>query len=394
MPTFRALGNAISAPPRKLIAGIAWMASKLYEGIEWLYHLRVELWRVEGEERHSGLPLSVLCGLRGNTKNYLLGQLFKDGYRQRSLGRFWLWNLSKPLPRAASDCSLIFLWACNSHLKKLTRPGEWFLIPDCVSGTVDLPRDAIATRKVQGDLQKIRRHGLQCEVTRDRRKFDDFYYNMYVPYISKTYGDCAFITPYKQLRRVFQTCDLLLVEKEHRSVAGQLITYQEAIPRLMMMGIRNGDREVVRTGGGGPALFHFSLQYLQEKGYCKAELGWSRPFLHDGVLIHKRRWSQVITESYDWGFWLKILSLEPASRSLLRNNPFIHKRNGLLYAAVFVDSDTAITSQLVDQLMKDYFHAGLKGLDIYRLLQENTTEAKPVEVELPEHIKVQRIDQG
>lgn len=391
MPMLRTLGNMFFALLRGIVAGIAWIVSKLYEGIEWLYHLRVELCYVEGKERNSGLPLAVLCGLRRETKNYVLGQIFAHGYRQQPLGRYWLWRVVKAIPAGASDCSMILYWTCESHLKRFASPVEWFLIPDWVYGVVSLPRDAEALHKVNGDIRRIRSRKLTYEITHNPKKFEDFYHNMHVPYISKTFGDSAYVLPKKAMLAEFRYGDLILIKQEERSIAGQLIWYCDDGPFLESMGIRDGDREHVKNGASC-ALYHYAMQYLEEKGFPKVIVGWSRPFLHDGVLQFKRKWSQVITDSRTWGFGLKILADEPATRSFLRKNPFIHNRDGRLHAAVFVDSDTAMEAPLVDQLVKDYFHAGLDGLEIYRLRPENAVETCPIEAELPEHVKVRLME--
>jgi hypothetical protein len=356
--------------------------------LEWLYHLRVTLWLVEGEERHSRQPLCVLCALSGITRNYVLDMMFAEGYRRRRAGRYWLWNLSRAIKAVAPDCSMILVWMSESHFQRFTRPSNWFLLPEWVLGEVALPRDATATRKVRGDLQKIRHHALGFEVTHDPRQFDDFYHHMYVPYASQTFGNHAYVYSHKVLRSGFRDGELLLVVKDEKSVAGQLIIYEEATPHLFVMGVRDGDREAVRTGAGGSAVFHFSLQYLQEKGYKNALLGWSRPFLRSGVLRFKQRWSQVITDNSYAGIGLMISSLTPAARSFLCNNPFIFSRDDRLYAAVFVNAGEPLALEQVEQTTRDYFHDGLAGLMIYRLPTDGATALTPLTVGLPEHVEL------
>ena len=84
---------------------------------------------------------------------------------------------------------------------------------------------------------------------------------------------------------------------------------------------------------------HFGLQHLQNQGYKHASLGYSRPFLHDGALQFKKKWSQRIVSGYADGFAINILSPTPAAEAFLCNNPFIYKRRGVFYAAVFLAGD-------------------------------------------------------
>jgi hypothetical protein len=266
--------------------------------------------------------------------------------------------------------------------------GQWFYIPAWVFGEVDLPLDAHTLRRVNGDIRRIRKHKLSFEITRDPQKFDEFYYNMYVPYISKTFGSAAYVYSYRHQKRLFRFCDLILINQQERVVAGQFIWYDgDDPPFLESVGIRDGDRQHVQNGAAC-ALYHFAYQYLQERGYRKVLVGWSKPFLDDGVLRFKRKWAQVITDSRFWGTGLMVASLTPAAKSFLRNNPFIFKGDGLLYAAVFVDAEQMLSPEEIGQMTKDYFHEGLAGLRIYCLQPDGAAASKPPAAAMPEHVEL------
>jgi hypothetical protein len=345
------------------------------------------LWLVEGIERHSRLPLSVLCGLPGQMRNYVLGLMFEDGYRRRPIGWYWLWELPRAIA-ARPECSMILTRTSESQLKRFMRAGRWIHIPEWVFGEVDLPLDARTLRRVNGDIRRIRKHQLSYEITRDRRSFDDFYYNMYVPYISKTFGNTAYVYSYRHQKRLFHFCDLILIKQEDRVIAGQFIWYDgDDPPFLESVGIRDGDRQHVQNGAAC-ALYHFAYQYLHEQGYRTVTVGWSKPFLNDGVLQFKRKWGEVITYHRFWGTGLMVASLTPATKSFLCNNPFIFKRDDLLYAAVFVDADKPLTADDLQEIEKDYLHAGLSGLTIYRLPSDDGSASNPAVAELPEHVEL------
>jgi hypothetical protein len=299
-----------------------------------------------------------------------------------------MWNAAKAIPAAASGCSLMFVESLESH-RHSTRHGEDFFIPMWLLGEVDLPRDAAATRKVSGDLRRIRRHGLEFTITRDLGQFDDFYYNMHLPYVTKTFGNCADPSPYKRMRAFLKFSDLLLIRSQETSIAGQLIMHYKAGPFLGDVGVRDGNREYVQNGAAC-ALYHFGLQYVQEKGCKKAWLGYSRPFLRDGVLQFKKKWSQRVTDSYSNGFTLRVLSYAPAAKAFLSNNPFIFKRGGLFYGAVFVDGDEPLSIEAMRELDKDYFHVGLSRLCIYRLVATTPAMAEPLLEDLAERIELRR----
>ncbi len=351
---------------RKIAATVLWAIYRPIAACWWLRGLRVELWLVDGEERSSGLPLSIACAVRGENKKFLLHTIFRGDVRQRSLGRFWLWQLARTPPASAAECSLMVLELADPYLR-FVRRRDWFVIPAWVIGTADLPRSATALHKVNRNLRRLRRHAFQYEVTRDPQQFDDFYYNMYLPYMFERHGPEPDLSTYEDLRAGFQNCDLLLIKDQDRTIAGQLILYEPRGPHLWEMGVRDGNRDYVAGGAVGSAVVHFSMEYLQGKGHTRVWLGWSRPFLRDGVLQFKRSWSQRIAANGNCHFALRILSHSPAARAFLCNNPFLFKDRGQFFGAVFVDGDRPLPAEDLQQIDKDYFHDGMSRLLIYDL---------------------------
>lgn len=385
MRSFRAFAHV---PLRALYwagSALAWAVSRPMAAYWWLRALRVDLWTVEGEEKGSGLPLSIACALSGENKKYMLALIFGNSYRERSLGRVWLWTIAAAAP--APSHSLVLVEVDESHIRFVEGMG-WFLIPNWVLGKVELPRDAGALRKVSRNLRRLRRHDFRFEVTRDPRLFDDFYHNMYLPYIAQRFGDGADISSYEYLKAGFDSCELLLVKDQDTSIAGQLILYEPRGPHLWEMGVRDGNRDYVAGGAVGSAVFHFSLEYLQDNGHTKAWLGWSRPFLRDGVLQFKRSWSQRIADNGNRRFALKVLSPTPAAQAFLCNNPFVFKSGDCFFGAVFVAGDAPLVAEDIVQIDKDYFHDGLSRLFIYPLGSQPASMPDGVPAEIAAHIEV------
>lgn len=240
------------------------------------------------------------------------------------------------------------------------------------------------------DLRKIRVHSLGFEITQDPQQFDDFYQNMYVPYIIKAHGASAFIQPYEKMRAEFQNCDLLLITKQEERIAGFLIVYEKTGPRLWVSGIRDANREYVKDGVMG-ALYHFSFLYLKDKGFTKVKLGLSKAFLSDGVLQYKKKWSQkIVGTSSDW-FALKILSYQGAAGSFLQKNPFIFESRGSLSGAVFVDTERPLSAKELRNIEKLYYTSGLSKLFIYHLQPSNVIKHDNIPPELSERIVLRSV---
>ena len=235
------------------------------------------------------------------------------------------------------------------------------------------------------DLRKIRVHSLEFEVTQDPKQFDDFYHNMYVPYISGAHRSSAYIVPYEQMRTKFQNGDLLLIKKQEERIAGFLIVYDKTGPRLWVSGIRDANREYVKAGAMG-ALYHFSFLYLKDKGFTKVKVGLSRAFSRDGVFQYKRKWSQKIAGTSRSWFALKVLSYPAPAGAFLQKTPFIFEKHGILNSAVFLDVEKPLSAKELKRIEKLNFTPGLSKLFIYHFQHSNPIKQDNATPELFERI--------
>jgi hypothetical protein len=244
------------------------------------------------------------------------------------------------------------------------KSGPWYDVPGWVTGEVNLPLDpaVLQSDTLRSDLRRIRKNALSYHVTKNTEHFNDFYGHMYVPYVTQAHGDSAVILPHETMRAYFKNCELLRVLRAGQPIAAVLIAYDQPIPRLCSMGIRDARREFVRDGAIG-ALYHFALGYLQEKGFTKACFGLSRGFLLDGVLQYKRKFGMRLSRAGNEWFAMRILSDGPATRGMLRHVPLVIERDGLLFGVVFLDTDTGVVSEEdFLRLDKRFFVEGLSRL--------------------------------
>lgn len=340
-----------------------------------LKQLKLDFWIVNGLELSTKKPLSVLCAAYDKeTKNYLSELIFGESYEECYFRSDWVWNIPSLIDEVRSFCSLMIVELHKQH-RKLVNINNCFFIPCWVRGEVHIPFSTAVMESddVRWDLRRIKKNSLQFEITRDPQRFDDFYYNMYVPYITKAHGRSAYVNSYELMRKNFQDSDLLLIKKKDKYIAGRLIWYEKEGPHLYNIGLLDGNMEY-RKYGAVNALYYFSFQYLEEKGFTKVNMGNSRAFLRDGVLRLKGKWSQEIADTSSVGFELKVLSDTAASRAFLLNNPFIFESQDHLQGAVFVDSEKPLSSEEINKIDKKYFHPGLSRLHIYNLHSSETIE--------------------
>jgi hypothetical protein len=364
---------------------LRWIINPFAFVIAYPLRFRLELWIARGTMQNSEMPLSILCAAQSKQNKFIanfleliFGESFEEIYHEHT----WLWNISDILQKKGPECSMMFMNVSKFHR-------NWLSIRNCfnvgwVIGEISIPIDktVMEKRSIKSDLSKIKKYSLDFEVTRDPQCFFDFYLKMYVPHIFKVFGKTAVIVPYSPT--FHENRDLLLIKKEEKGIAGVTICYDKNGPRLEKNGILDGNTKYLREGALSASYF-FAFHYLEQKGFRKVGLGRSSPFFHDGVLKYKAKWSQEIIQS-DADFVLKILSNTVATRTFLRNNPFIFKKEGKLYGALFKDNEKPFSLEELKQIDKDYFLPGLSKLFIYSFHLDDAMNEQLIPSELSDHI--------
>src|ERR1051326_2944683 len=92
-----AVGGALLAWTGLALAWRRFRVSRLGYLVGALRGLKVNVWKLEGTEKWSGLPISLVCAANHRTKAYLLRLIMRESFQETPLGRQWLWNVSKLL---------------------------------------------------------------------------------------------------------------------------------------------------------------------------------------------------------------------------------------------------------------------------------------------------------
>jgi hypothetical protein len=298
--------------------------------------LRYEVWILKGEEILSKQQLGIIYAFTGGSRenmDFLINLAFGNSCKEHCLGKSWLWNIYRT-KKKGQDCSLMVLEASQSLRRLLGM--NCVYIPGWIFGQVDIADDSLLFKKksLKSDLSKIRKNNLRFEVRNEMDQFDNFYHNMYVPYIRKSHDKRAIIHDYDFFLKEFTKCDLVLIKKEQTDIAGCLLYYNEKAPRLLSLGVKDANTAYVDDGAIG-ALYYFSVKYLKEQGHKKINFGLSRPFLGDGVLRYKKKWGLEIDSADKIGFLIEPIAETTAIKGFLFNNPFVFVEKKEFHGAVF-----------------------------------------------------------
>jgi hypothetical protein len=326
---------------------------------------------VSGHERQSGAPLRTLyCGSE-NHLPYVLGLLYDDHRVIEEHGPFEAWQVRRWLAghSGASDLLVADLpWPYHQRLgnrgylaspawvdQKLELPEQWDAVFDCLRSSA------------RGeDLRKIRRHGLTYRIVHDEQAIRRFYSDMYVPHVTKRFGESAYVEPEWKIQYCAETGALMEILKEGEVVAGQVLFADRDSLQFLWAGTSGGELGA-HSKGVFPALFYFGILYAFERGYRSVDYCGSLPVLSDGILQLKRRWGGAIHDGWSRDtLFFRPTRLNPATCGFLARCPLIVRSGRDLVGKVFHGA-AAIGVAEVERAGQLYATAGLRAVRLYSL---------------------------
>ena len=327
-----------------------------------LARYRPMVWQMQGSARGSAAPLTILYAGQLENKNYIAHLAFAEPPTEAALGPRWAGRALHAAPGVDLRIAELDTW-----LARVLRKHFRFYVPCWIGGEIDLAeavRHIRASKNAKEDLRRIRRDGITYEIAQGTAAFDKFYVDMYRPYIATVYGERAFAMSYDEMLSQVARSELFLVKRGTEPVAGVIIIYEARGPRAWSLGVKNGDRALVKAGMLR-ALDYLLVSYLAENGHARVHMGASRPFLKDGVLRHKRRIGLRISDSTPRGFALQPTARSRAARAFLTNNPFVFQRNGQYVGAIFSGGAAPQPAEQLAQYLREYGIPGMHRLVLF-----------------------------
>lgn len=261
-------------------------------------------------------------------KNYYIHLMLDRNNYSTFLGRRWFWQIpdlikSYNLDMVISEISPIafkHFQKCNGYII----PG-WAMMRI----KIDRPMSEICHRSVSdfSDVKrKIRKYNLTYEMLTDKKSFSYFYDKFYLPYITKRYGEEAWIEDLKNVIYLSPS-PLWIAIKENGVIAGMgLINKIEGSLYLMRLGLLDGNDEYRHHGVIG-AIYYFTILEGKNIGCKYLDIGGTRPFLTDGLTRFKiglgAEFVQNVTRSKEF-LWLGVNEHSIVANEFIRRNPFMH----------------------------------------------------------------------
>lgn len=343
-----------------------------------IHYIRTFLWPdvvlLEGRTE-SGRSLSILrAGITDRqTAYFFAGQVLTELCAERDLGRTWLWAL--PALARKHGCAFV-LFRVSTPQAALARrilrraDDDTLHLPVFVGATVDVTDRTrlLRSRDLRDDVRRISNRGFQFSISRKKQDLDTFIREYHDPYVTKVHGFDAIGMDFQ---RLLASCSndeipepwvLLKVELEGEWVAGDLLVSEAGRAALMETGVKYADPALVKRGAL-QAAYWLSLEYLRSQGHKRVSLMFARPFLRNGVLQYKLKFSPSLAAARPVdGFLLLFDQENDAAREVLLQEPFlVFKGDGL--RAVWFSLDSAASPHRIYMPIDRLTTAGIKDVE-------------------------------
>jgi len=210
----------------------------------------------------------------------------------RPVGKTSLLAIVTTYGRLARDADLL-VTRLSPHMSRLMAGGDVLRIPERVTFSMQLPPSETTLKKIRhsqsSNLRIIKKNNFSYKITNKKEDIENFYYNMYKPFVDNRFDDNVRLLSFEQSLQIFRRGALMWALQDGRIVAGNLIAAEGQTARSVVFGTVDGRREPVAAGALS-ALYYFSIEWACEEGFTQLDLGGSRPSLSNGALRTKHRW--------------------------------------------------------------------------------------------------------
>lgn len=326
---------------------------------------------LSGLEKHSGAPLRCLYFGSGNHLAYVRGLIYREHRVEDGREALRVWNARRWLTRHEGDADLVVAdlpWPYH----RLLRGRGLVEVPAWINQRMTLPdrwQDVFAQlrRSARGeDLRSIRKQRLEYRLVCDEAAVSRFYHEMYVPHLTRRFGDAAYIEPEWKIRYCVENGTLMEIRRDGRLVAAQVLWGDRRSMHFLWSGTIGGDVGA-QSRGVFPALYYFGILHAFEGGYGEVDYCGSRPVLTDGIVQLKRRWGGCIHDGWsrDTLFFLP-RHLDHANREFLTHNPLIARSGGRLIGKVCIGAGP-VAREHVERAGQMHVTPGIRTIRLYSL---------------------------
>jgi len=238
------------------------------------------------------------------------------------------------------------------------------------------------SRRRLKSIKKIRNLNYSYVICRNNeKKFDFFYWKMYLPYIRKRFGTGAQPTSYLTSKEFYRkNGGIIFVLEGNKPITGILFFVKNKTIYAVGLGAYRGDQNYLKNFACEAALF-FLIKWSKKNGLKSLNYGGTVPFFTNGIFQYKKEWGMFAEKDTNQLFCaLKVVSLNEESLSYLLQNPFIFLEKNAIKGVVFVNH--RLTKTELQKLYSTYMFPKMDSLIVISYYNRQTRETKDTNVSL------------
>lgn len=304
---------------------------------------------VTGIEKESGKRICFLY--IGNEKFplFLSDLLFVESPKVDRIGTVFVWRLQRIVDGLSRDIDAVLV-SCDTFYRRWLSKAGLIVFPHMVDMALDISQSFDEFYKglsnsAKSDVRKVNREGYSYEILSDIDSLRSFYNKMYLPLIQSRFADKPMYTPPFLFFRLLQMTGyrlLIVKDTNGNAVSGCFFSVKDDEVFSRYNGVFEGDVGLI-TVGAESALYYFLIDWAKKNGFNKVDLGYCRPFLHDGVFRYKQKWGALMrlnggTLRTDL-FGLRIAKKDSVLHDFFQRNPFYKLNQNNEYSIYPLDGE-------------------------------------------------------
>lgn len=306
-----------------------------------------------GEERLSGRPLALLLLGMGGNQEFILNRLFARPVLTKQEKSAHPFACLAWCRRIEGEADLIVMDLKPPHATMLPGRG-WLRLPPWIKQKIALPDSmeefmARLPRKTRREVCRCyKRYGYSYDLVDSEDDFRTFYHKLYSPFIRTRFGREAIVVEEKRFLAECRMGMLMRLLRDGRPLGGALLQKVGTELSSVWVGFATQEEEMAAAPGAADVLDFLTLSYAFDQKCRIVDFGPSRPLLDDGVFRYKRKWgTRLFSPRLPSGeIRLRPLKMTAAVRSILENNPWIVREQGLFYGHLLVDGQELSADRL------------------------------------------------
>jgi len=311
----------------------------------------------------------IFVGTRKTSLLQICHLFFEGNFHQEKIGEIAFWKL--PVESQKWLAEGVDLVVCELGRLCPNRPKAAFTfnVPVWINQVITIPEQLerlISGKKlntVRERLNRAGRYGFSYRFSQSLSDFDNFHYNMYLPFVKGRHGDLALLADYETQRRWFAKGGVLLITQHGKPVAGGLCCIRDGQYFSIEGGVLQADPELIQAGIQ-TIMTWYKITWAREQGAKLYNMGGTYGWCSNPSFIAKRRWrARVVRRKKIYETWTFLTTnLSIPLQNHINKLGFISEIDGKFYRTMLSNDDDSIAETIISRELLATKKEGLDGL--------------------------------